>query len=93
MYRVTRLEHLRSAARDRGDSRDGLGDGARAVRDGQGRSLSDGVGHAVVSQEGGLRAVGGQGRDDLGGVGHVRGGGGSGGQSQDGGSGELHLDG
>lgn len=40
---------------------DWLGDGARAVGDGQGGGLGDGVGHAVVGDLGGLRAVGGVG--------------------------------
>lgn len=42
-----------------------LGDGAWAVGDGQGGGLGDGVGLAVVGEGGGLRAVGGEGSDDL----------------------------
>lgn len=66
---VERNVRSRSAAGGDGGSRvGGLGDGARAVGDGQGGGLSDGVGLAAVGDLGGLRAVGGQGSDDLGGV-------------------------
>jgi hypothetical protein len=44
-----------------------LGDGARAVGDGQSSSLSDRVGVASLSEGGGARAVGSVGSDDLGG--------------------------
>jgi hypothetical protein len=45
-----------------------LGDCARAVGDGEGGGLSDGVSLVAVSKSGGLRAVGGDGSHDLGGV-------------------------
>ena len=61
-----------------------MGDGARAVGDGEGGGLGDGVGLAVVDQSGGLRAVGGQSSDDLGNVG---------GLSRDGGSKARDSDG
>lgn len=56
-----------------GDDRgvDWLGDGARAVGDGEGGGLSDGVGLAVVGDLGGSRAVGGELSDDLSHVGSV----------------------
>jgi len=79
-------------ARDGGRGGDGLGDRAGAVQDGQGGGRGDGVGLAVVSQESGLRAVGGQSRDDLGRVGDVAGRDG-GGKGQDGSNRELHFDG
>lgn len=47
--------------------------------------LGDGVGGAGVRQDGGVRAVGGQRGDDLGGVGDVALGGNTGGDGQDGG--------
>ena len=84
-------EYLRSGARDRGGGGDRLGQSAGAVRDGQGGGRRDGVGLAVVGQGGGLRAVGGQGSDDLSGVGHVLAGRDGSGKSQDGGDGELHF--
>lgn len=57
-----------------------------------GRSyLSDGVGGAAILDSGGLGAVGGDGSDDLGGVGDVLEGVGAGGEGKDG-SGELHFD-
>lgn len=79
-------------AGDRGVGGDGLGQGARAVGDRQGGGLGDRVGLAVVGQGGGLRAVGSQGSDDLGGVGHVASRDG-GGQGEDGSDRELHFDG
>lgn len=72
-----------------------LGDGARAVGDGQRGSLRDGVSLVIVDQRSGLGAVGGKGSDDLGGVdlGAV---GGSRNTSHEGGGGsddgETHLD-
>lgn len=45
-----------------------LGDSARAVGDGEGGGLSDGVGLVAVGESGRLRAVGGDGGEDLGGV-------------------------
>lgn len=45
-----------------------LADGARAVSDGEGGGLGDGVGLVVVRESGGLRAVGGDGGHDLSGV-------------------------
>jgi hypothetical protein len=72
---------------------DWLGDGARAVGDGEGGGLSDGVGLVVVGQGGGSRAVGGVSSDDLGNVGDVAVGSDGGHEgSGDGGGGELHLD-
>lgn len=59
------------SSRARGDGAGGnvrLGDGAGAVGDGEGGGLGDSVGHVVVGQSRGLRAVGGDGGDDLGGV-------------------------
>jgi len=61
-----------------------VGDGARAVGDGEGGGLSDGVGLAVVHKSGGLGAVGGQSGDDLSNVG---------GLSRDGGSKARDSDG
>jgi len=57
-------------------------------------NLSDGVGLGVQGQDGGLRAVGGEGGDDLSNVGDVAGGSDGGHEgSDDGGVRELHLDG
>jgi len=42
-----------------------VGNGARAVRDGQGGGLGDGVGLASVGEKSGKRAVGGESSDDL----------------------------
>lgn len=83
-------------ASDLGGGEDGLGDGARAVGDGQGGLLGDGVGLGAVDDLGGTRAVvldlvGGDG-----GVGHVTvvsGGSDADGGDGKGGDGELHLDG
>lgn len=73
-----------------------LGDGARAVSDGQGGGLSDSVGGAAVGDLGRAGAVGDVGLDDLSDNGDVALGvvsrGASGGSESDG-SGELHLDG
>jgi len=76
----------------------GLGDGARAVGDGEGGGLSDGVGLGAVGDLSGLRAVGGVGLDNLGHNGDVGvavtvsvGGDTNGGSKDD--SGELHFDG
>lgn len=74
---------------------DWLGDGARAVSDGQSGGLGDGVGLVAVGDGGGLRAVGGVLSHDLGGVRDVSSGvvsHGAGGGSEDDGSGELHFD-
>jgi hypothetical protein len=49
---------------DRGRGAD-LGDGARAIRDGQSGGLGDGVGLATMGQHGSLWTVGGEGRDGL----------------------------
>lgn len=73
---------------------DRLGDSARAVGDGEGSSLSHGVGAATVGDLGRSRAVGDVGLDDLSNDGDVAGGGegrGASGSSEDDGSGELHL--
>jgi len=56
-----------------GDRRNWGGDGARAVGDGQGGGRRDGVGHAVLHDLSGGRAVGGVGSDDGRGVDHRRG--------------------
>lgn len=53
--------------------------------------LSDGVGSAAIADLGGIRAVGGDGSDNLGGVGHVAPGVGASGSGKDGGSRELHF--
>lgn len=74
---------------------DGLGDGARAVGDGQGGGCGDSVGLGAVGDGGGSRAVGGHGSDDLGGVDDgVVGGGLSSGDEAGGGNdaGELHFE-
>jgi hypothetical protein len=42
-----------------------LGDGARAIRDGQSGGLGDGVGLATMGQSGSLWTIGGEGRDGL----------------------------
>jgi hypothetical protein len=61
-----------------------VGDGARAVGDGEGGGLGDGVGLAVVHESGRLRAVGGQSSDDLCNVGGLSRGGGSKARDSDG---------
>jgi len=74
-----------------------LGDGARAVSDGEGGSLGDGVGLATVGDLGRLGAVGGVGSHNLGDIGRgsvVAVGGGA--SNEGGGSGdgsETHFDG
>lgn len=78
-------------ADDRRDGGNWLGDSARAVGDGKGGRLSDGVGGATVGDLSRSRAVGGQGGDDLGGVGDVGPGVRTSGGSEDGSSGELHF--
>lgn len=73
---------------------DWLGDSARAVSDGQGGGLSDGVGLVIEGQGSGLWAVGGVGGVDLSDIGDVAVG--SDGSHKGGGDGsvrELHLDG
>lgn len=75
-----------------GGGDDGLGDGARAVSDGQGGGLSDGVGLVAVDDRSRTGAVGGVGSDNLGGDSSailVGADGSSGGD--DGGDGELHF--
>jgi hypothetical protein len=79
-------------ADDSGGGDDGLGDGARAVSDGEGGSLSDSVGLVAVDDLSGTGAVGGVGSDDLGGVGNVLGVG-SDASSESESSSELHFDG
>ncbi len=54
--------------------------------------LSDGVGGTAVGDLGGVRAVGGNSRHDLSGVGDVAVGRGASGSGKNGSSGELHLD-
>jgi len=71
---------------------DRASDGARAVGDGEGGRLGDGVGLVGVDNGGRDRAVGGQGSDDLGDVGHVLGSGSNASEGNNG-SGELHFDG
>jgi len=77
-----------------GGGDDGLGDGARAVSDGEGGGLSDGVSLVTVGDLGGARAVGGVDVDDLSGVGDVAGVASidASGSSEDGSSRELHFD-
>lgn len=75
-----------------GGGDDGLGDGARAVSDGQGSGLSDGVGLVAVNDLSGTGAVGGVSSNDLGGVGNVLGVGGNA-SSESESSSELHFDG
>ena len=53
--------------------------------------LSDGVGGAAIADLSGTGAPGGDGSDDLGGVGHVAPGVGASGSGKDGGSRELHF--
>lgn len=79
-------------ADDSGGHDDRLGDGARAVSDGQGGGLSDGVGLVAVDDLSGTGAVGGVSSNDLGGVGNVLGVG-SDASSESEGSSELHFDG
>lgn len=91
--RECRNESLPGAADDNWGHVDWLGDGARAVGDGEGGGLSDGVGLVVVGQGGGLRAVGGVLGEDLSDVGDVAVGSDGGHEgSGDGGGGELHLE-
>lgn len=69
-----------------------LGDGARALGDGQSGGLGDGVSLVTVDNLGGRRAVGGVGSDNLGGVDDSgRSTGSESGRGGDGG--ELHFDG
>jgi len=79
-----------------GGSVDRLGDGARAVSDGQGGGLSDGVSVGTNGELGGRGAVGGVDIDNLGGDGDVGGNGVRGlGTSDERGNGsnsELHFD-
>lgn len=77
-------------ANDSGGGDDGLGDGARAVSDGEGGGLSDGVGLVAVDDLSRTGAVGGVGSDDLGGVGNVLGVG-SDASSESESSSELHF--
>lgn len=77
-------------ADDSGGGDDGLGDGARAVSDGEGGGLSDSVGLVTVDDLSGTGAVGGVGSDDLGGVGDVLGVG-SDASSESESSSELHF--
>lgn len=71
-----------------------LGDGAWAVRDGEGGGLGDGVGDTVEAQGGWAWAVSGVGGVDLSNIGDVAGGSDGGHEgSGDGGVRELHLDG
>jgi hypothetical protein len=79
-------------ADNRGGHDDGLGDGARAVSDGQGGGLSDGVGLVAVDDLSGTGAVGGVSSNDLSGVGNVLGVGSNAGSESDSSS-ELHFDG
>ena len=80
-------------ADDRRDNRHGLGDRARAVGDGQGGSLGDGVGLAAVGDLGRLRAESGDGGDDLGSVRHIAPGVCASCGSKDGEDGGLHVGG
>jgi len=79
-------------ADDRRGGGDRLGDGARAVSDGQGGGLSDGVGHGAVGDLSRTRAVGGVDIDNLGDDGStVLVGADSSSGGNDGGDGELHF--
>lgn len=88
--------HLQSnlpvVADNSGGGEDRLGDGARAVSDGQGSGLSDGVGLVAVNDLSGTGAVGGVSSNDLGGVGNVLGVGGNA-SSESESSSELHFEG
>lgn len=87
------LSGLRAVVADDGGGGDhGLGDGARAVGDGQSGGLSDRVGLVTVGDLGGSRAVGDVGLDDLSDDGNVlvsHGASGGKGESES----VLHLDG
>lgn len=72
---------------------DRLGDGARAVGDGQGGGLGDGVGDTIVLDRGGVRAVRRQGGHDLGGVADIVAGLDGSGGTKNSGDGELHFSG
>lgn len=90
---ASRLARLRAVVADNsGGGEDGLGDGARAVSDGQGGGLSDGVGLVAVNDLSGTGAVGGVSSNDLGGVGNVLGVGGNA-SSESESSSELHFEG
>lgn len=90
---TSRLARLGAVVADNsGGGKDGLGDGARAVSDGQGGGLSDGVGLVAVNDLSGTGAVGGVSSNDLGGVGNVLGVGGNA-SSESESSSELHFDG
>lgn len=82
-----------SGASSHGRGVDWLGDGARAVGDGQGGSLRDGVLLGTVGDDRGSRAVGGVGSHDLSDVGFIGPGRDAGGQRERRGSdnGETHL--
>jgi hypothetical protein len=77
-------------ANDSGGGDDGLGDGARAVSDGEGGGLGDSVGLVAVDDLSRTGAVGSVGSDDLGGVGNVLGVG-SDASSESESSSELHF--
>lgn len=83
--------NLPVVADDGGGGDHGLGDGARAVGDGQSGGLSDGVGLAAVGDLGRSRAVGHVGLDNLGDNSHVGSGHSASGKSE--GDSVLHLDG
>jgi hypothetical protein len=89
---LARLTSRAVVADNSGGGDDGLGDGARAVSDGQGGGLSDGVGLVAVNDLSGTGAVGGVSSNDLGGVGNVLGVGGNA-SSESESSSELHFDG
>lgn len=84
--------NLPVVADNSGGGEDRLGDGARAVSDGQGGGLSDGVGLVAVNDLSGTGAVGGVSSNDLGGVGNVLGVGGNA-SSESESSSELHFEG
>lgn len=90
---IVQDECLPVVADNSGGGHDGLGDGARAVSDGQGGGLSDGVGLAAVGDLGRARAVGGVDIDNLGGDGDVGVGSGASGGGNDSSDRELHFDG
>lgn len=88
--RTSDIDNLPVVANDSGGGDDGLGDGARAVSDGEGGGLSDSVGLVAVDDLSRTGAVGGVGSDDLGGVGNVLGVG-SDASSESESSSELHF--
>lgn len=88
--RTSDIYNLPVVANDSGGGDDGLGDGARAVSDGEGGGLGDSVSLVAVDDLSRTGAVGSVGSDDLGGVGNVLGVG-SDASSESESSSELHF--